>query len=222
MIKARSGHDKLPEHPASPCRVWLINIKISSILRANSDKDRSYRDKGIGDKHYDCPCDSVDILPIRLPVALNARDGKTRRPSPQRHIKASDTLSSNVKYLDGEGGGGDWEYQKDKKFQMVLTTSSLVTLKQRFRLGHPFTKQDFDGTPSKNTVTFVAPNVLYHFKEKENVNTSIYHNFDKEGLITAVARIQSHVLEDFSAPKPLVLPLYHGSPSGIIRSIYII
>ncbi|XP_045131163.1 uncharacterized protein LOC123516122 [Portunus trituberculatus] len=92
----------------------------------------------------------------------------------------------NVKYLDGEGGGGDWEYQKDKKFQMVLTTSSLVTLKQRFRLGHPFTKQDFDGTPSKNTVTFVAPNVLYHFKEKENVNTSIYHNFDKEGLITTI------------------------------------
>ncbi|KAK8407460.1 hypothetical protein O3P69_002182 [Scylla paramamosain] len=91
----------------------------------------------------------------------------------------------DVKYWDGEGGGG-WGYEKDKKFQVVLTTSSIVTLKQRFRLGHPFTKQDYDGTPSKNTLTFVAPNVLYHFKEKEHVNTSIYHNFDQEGLITTI------------------------------------
>lgn len=36
----------------------------------------------------------------------------------------------------------------------------------------------------QNTVTCVAPNVLYHFKEKDHVNTSIYHNFDREGLIT--------------------------------------
>lgn len=92
----------------------------------------------------------------------------------------------DVKYWDGEGGGGGWGYENDKKFQLLLTTSSIVTLKQRFRLGQPYTKQDYDGTPSKNTVTCVAPNVLYHFKEKDHVNTSIYHNFDREGLITTI------------------------------------
>ncbi|KAG0717946.1 hypothetical protein GWK47_053406 [Chionoecetes opilio] len=97
----------------------------------------------------------------------------------------------DTKYVEVEGGGGGGggvgEGEEERSaFQMVLTTSSVVTLTQRFRLGRPFTKQDYDGTPSKNTYVYRAATVLVHFKEKEVMNTTIIHTFDPAGLVTTI------------------------------------
>ncbi|XP_050727320.1 uncharacterized protein LOC127004063 [Eriocheir sinensis] len=99
---------------------------------------------------------------------------------------------ADVKYDEGAeaGGGGKGDAgggeEGGRAFQMILTTSSWVTLKQNFRIGHPFTKDDYDGTPSRNTYVFKSPTALFHYKEKERGNTTIVHTFDQEGLITTI------------------------------------
>lgn len=79
-----------------------------------------------------------------------------------------------MKYEDATEGGGGGEEEERKVFQMVLTTSSLVTMTQRFRLGQPFTKQDYDGTPSKVNPMQLLESIPSAFLTQDSTNTFLY------------------------------------------------
>ncbi|KAK7085073.1 hypothetical protein SK128_006274 [Halocaridina rubra] len=84
----------------------------------------------------------------------------------------------------------DYDHVDEKEngvFQMVITSVTwLRTHTTRFRLGYTYVISDFDGTESKNTFRFAAPNVLVHDKEKEVLSTSLIRKFDDDGIVLTI------------------------------------
>ncbi|XP_042869976.1 uncharacterized protein LOC122251849 [Penaeus japonicus] len=75
----------------------------------------------------------------------------------------------------------------DPGYQLIITTSTWMrTAEERFRPGYSFSKNDYDGSPSKNTYRFVSPRVLVHRKEKEKMNTDIVRTFDEQGFVMTI------------------------------------
>nr|XP_053628569.1 uncharacterized protein LOC128685954 [Cherax quadricarinatus] len=72
-------------------------------------------------------------------------------------------------------------------YQVVITTDTWIkSNEERFRPGYAFVKQDYDGTPSKNTYWFVSPSVLMHQKQKEKVTINIIRSFHADGFIMTI------------------------------------